>query len=321
VTPVAPAAALLALRAGLFLAAAATDGSGLGRALFVLIPFGAYFVFGRTVSIALGVGCVVLVVVIYQVTAPRWYADPEHVSDLLMFGAGLVLTIAMAAVAVEERAGRVQLEVYAARVAELSTTAERLRLARDIHDGLGHGLTAVAVLLERADAFRERDPEAAWQAVRDAQACTRQALDDVRHSVRTLRANTGPFQLSAALADLVRDGHAGGPPVSLKVSGDENGYGEPALTALYRAAQEGITNARRHARASRIQVSLDLDPAAARLVVADDGCGFAPDRTGFGLLGMRERVGLVHGRVDVDSAPGTGTRLAVTIPRSLQGTA
>jgi signal transduction histidine kinase len=311
-TPAVPAAVLLAVRAALFVTVAATDGSGLSRVLFVLVPFTAYFAFGRAVSIALGAGCVALVVVIYQLTAPRWYADVEHVSDLLMFCAGLALTIVMAAVAAQERAGRVRLEAYAAQVADLSATAERNRVARDIHDSLGHRLTAVAVLLEKATAFGDRDPAAARQAVRDAQECARQALDDVRRSVRTLRA--GPFQLATALADLVRESGAG-PAVSLTVSGDETGYGEPALTALYRAAQEGITNARRHSGATRVRVSVDLDPKRASLVVSDDGRGFPPGRSGFGLSAMRERVQLVHGRVEVDSGAGTGTRIAVTIPR------
>jgi signal transduction histidine kinase len=314
-TPALPAAVLLAVRAALFVVVAATDGSGLGRALFVLLPFGAYFAFGRTASIALGAGCVALVAVGYQLSAPRWYADVAHVSDLLMFVVGLALTIAMAAVAAQERTGRLRLERYAAQVAELSATAERLRVARDIHDGLGHRLTAVAVLLEKATAFGDRDPDTARQAVRDAQHCAREALDDVRRSVRTLRAEPEPFRLSTALSDLVGAAGTGGPLVSLAMSGDESGYGEPALTALYRAAQEGITNARRHSGATHVQVSVDLDPSRASLVVSDNGCGFPPGRAGFGLLGMRERVQLVHGRVQVDSDAGTGTRIAVTIPR------
>ncbi|MEN3309674.1 MAG: hypothetical protein V7603_5876 [Micromonosporaceae bacterium] len=314
-TPAVPAALLLAVRAALFVTVAATDGSGLSRVLFVLIPFAAYFAFGRAASVALGAGCVALVVVIYQLTAPRWYADVEHVSDLLMFCVGLALTIVMAAVAARERSGRERLEVYAAQVAELSATAERNRVARDIHDELGHRLTAVAVLLEKATAFGERDPGAARQAVRDAQRCARQALEDVRRSVRTLRAEPEQFHLSTALADLVREAGAGGPAVSLAVSGDESGYGQPALTALYRAAQEGLTNARRHAGATHVRVSVDLDPARASLVISDDGRGFLPSRAGFGLLGMRERVQLVHGRVEVDSGAGTGTRIAVTVPR------
>lgn len=323
-TPVVPAAVLLGARAALFLAVAAADGSGLSRALFVLIPFTAYFAFGRTVSIVLGVGCVAVIVAGDQLRTPGWYRDVPHVSDLLMFAVGLVLTITMAAVAVREQALRVgleksheQLRAYADRVADLSATAERNRVARDIHDGLGHHLTAIALLLEKATAFAERDPHAAHRAVRDAHGSARAALDEVRRSVRMLRAD--PPGLRAALADLAQaadgDAQAGWPPVSLAVEGDEEGYDETALSALYRAAQEGITNARRHARATRVSVSVALGDAGACLVVTDDGRGFPPEREGFGLLGMRERVHLAGGRVELETAPGNGTRLTVTVPR------
>jgi signal transduction histidine kinase len=328
-TPAGPAAVLLGVRAALFLAVAAADGSGLSRALFVLIPFTAYFAFGRTVSVALGLGCVALVVASYQLTTPGWYRDVPRVSDLLMLTVGLVLTITMAAVAAREQTVRIRLEQsherlrdYANRVADLSATAERNRVARDIHDGLGHHLTAIALLLEKATAFGERDPQAARRAVRDAHSSARAALDDVRRSVRTLRADPPPLRLRAALAELVEGadgaaptGMAGGPPVSVAVEGDEEGYDEAALSALYRAAQEGITNARRHANATRVSVSVTLGGADARLVVADDGRGFPAGQEGFGLLGMRERVHLAGGRVELDTAPGRGTRLAVTVPR------
>jgi signal transduction histidine kinase len=192
-------------------------------------------------------------------------------------------------------------------------------VARDIHDGLGHHLTAIALLLEKATAFAERDPPAARRAVRDARGSARAALEDVRRSVRTLRAELPPLRLRAALTELVGAAtHVPpGPAVSLAVEGDEDGYDDAVLGALYRAAQEGITNARRHAGASRISVSVALDGVGARLVVADDGRGFEAGREGFGLLGMRERVQLVGGRVELDTGPGNGTRLTVTVPRAV----
>jgi signal transduction histidine kinase len=299
-TPPAPAAALLAARLALFVLVAVADGSGMSRVLFLLLPFAAYFTFGRVVSIALGVACAGLVAVGFSLTIPRWYAQAEQVSDLLMFCVGLVLTIAMAAIA--------------SKAAALSAAAERNRLARDIHDGLGHHLTAIAVLLDKAAAFRDRDPAVADRAIEDAHRSARRALDDVRRSVRTLRVEAAPFRLSSALDELVRDADDGQPSVTVDVTGDESRYPTGALTALYRAAQEGITNARRHARARRVSVDVHCDALRARLVVADDGCGFPPEREGYGLLGMRERVQLAGGSVEVDSGPGHGTRLTVEIP-------
>lgn len=299
---------VLAVRVGLFALVASADGAGLSRVLFVLVPFTAYFAFGRVVSVVLAVGCVVGFVVAGTVRDPHWLADAGQVSDLLMFCVGLVLAVTMAAVAAEERRARVELAASAAVVAELSATAERIRVARDIHDDLGHHLTAVVVLLEKASAFRDLDAGAADRAVADARGSARRALEDVRRSVRTLRES---FSLEEALVALV-DGQA---DVVLTFSGEEGGHDQAALRALYRAAQEGITNARRHAGATRVSVAVSLGPLGAELVVGDDGRGFAPEREGFGLLGMRERVGLAGGRVEIGGAPGGGTRLAVTIPR------
>ncbi|MGW1767389.1 sensor histidine kinase [Streptomyces sp. NPDC002073] len=304
-TPLRPALALLCVRAALFTLVAATDGSGLSRALFVLLPFTAYFAFGRAAACAIAVGCLCLAVL----TTPRWYADPERVSDLLMFAVGLVLTVTMAGVAVGERRLRARLEESREEVALLSAAAERNRVARDIHDGLGHHLTAVVVQLEKASAFRELDPAAADRAVGDARRSARQALADVRTSVGALRAE--PFRLRPALDELI----AGHEDVTLRVAGEEGGYGTSALTALYRAAQEGITNARRHAAATRIEVTVVLDRAQARLTVSDDGRGFAHRAEGFGLRGMRERVEAAGGRLDIDSGRGDGTRLTVTLPQ------
>jgi signal transduction histidine kinase len=298
-TPFAVAAVLLALRAALILVVAAADGSGMSRVLFLLLPFLAYFVFGRVAAVVIGVGCVGLLVAVFTVSAPGWTRQVEQVSDLLMFVVGLVLTIAMAAVAVEEQRGR-------ARLASLSAAAERNRVARDIHDGLGHHLTAIAVLLEKAEAFRDRDPAVADRALGDARESARRALDDVRRSVRTLRE---PFRLSSALAELTR-----GLKVDVSWNGTEDGYSPAALLALYRAAQEGITNALRHAQASSVAVSVHCGDSGVELIVTDDGCGFAVEREGFGLSGMRERVAQVGGSVSVHSGP-EGTRLTVKVPK------
>lgn len=300
-TPKPVAAALLALRALLYVGLAHVDGSGLARVLLLLLPFLAYFAFGRAVAVGLAVACLAVAVV----STPDWYADVERMSDLVMFTAGLVIAIAMAAVAVRERDGRIRLQESHRTVAELSAAAERARVARDLHDDLGHHLTAIVVLLEKASAFHDRDPGTAKTAVLDAERSARRALAEVRESVRSLRS----FHLLAALDELV----AGQDDVTLTVSGSPDGHETGALHALYRAAQEGITNSRRHAAATCIAVAVDLDAEHARLTVADDGRGMGAAAEGFGLLGMRERVALAGGRVDVASSS-AGTRLTVTIP-------
>lgn len=281
-----------AVRTGLFVLVASADGSGLSRALFVLIPFTAYFVFGRAVSIAVGVASLGLLITALQLADPHWTASLEQVSDVLMFALGLVLAIAMASVAVEERQGRQQ-------IAALSAVQERHRVLRDIHDDLGHHLTAVIVLLEKASAFKERSPESAAQALDDAAYSARRALEEVRQSVR-------PFNFRASLAGLAH-------PV--QVTGDETPYSETTLAALYRAAQEGITNARRHAQATSITATLHFGATSAALTIEDDGAGFAPGTEGFGLRSMRDRVRLAGGEVSIQSGGSLGTKLKVVIPR------
>ena len=274
---------LLAVQAGLVVVVAFADGSGMARVLFLLLPFGAYFVFGRVVAVGVGVAVVGFLVVAFQVTVPGWTRSVEHVSDLVMFGIGLVLALAMA---------------------EMSAAAERNRVARDVHDGLGHHLTAVSVLLEKAVAFRGRDAEVADRAIEDARESARRALEDVRTSVRALRE---PFRLAESLDRLT-----GGLGVSVTCTGDESRYGGGVLLALYRAAQEGITNAMRHGGAD-VAVTVHCGTREARLVVEDDGPGFSPEREGFGLRGVRERIAQVGGAVEV--VCGQGTRLTVVVPR------
>ena len=327
---------LLSVRIALFVAAAALDPSGDARLLFVLVPFAAYFASGAAVSLALGGACLAVVVAGFALRVPRWYAQPTDVSAVLMFAIGLMLAIAMAAIAVAEQAGRLRLEAvlgdlrdshdqlaaYAAQVAGLSAAAERGRLARDIHDSLGHHLTAVTVQLEKAEAFRHLDAASADRAVADARAAARQALREVRGSVAALRGDEPPALLSAMLAGLVPAG-PGEPQVTVTVTGDEAGLGAAARSVLFRSAQEALTNVRRHSGARRVRVSVTLDEREARLVVADDGRGFDPasravtgglGREGFGLLGMRERAALAGGHAEVDSEPGAGTTVTVTVP-------
>ncbi|WP_285637795.1 sensor histidine kinase [Lentzea sp. NBRC 102530] len=298
-TPRPVAVLLLLSRTALYTGLAFVDGSGLARLLLLLVPFTAYFAFGLRVAVALAVACLGVAVV----STPDWYAHLEQTSDLVMFVVGLVLTLTMAAVAVRERDGRVRLQESQRTIAELSAAAERARVARDLHDDLGHHLTAIVVQLEKASAFHDRSPDTSKAALLDASRSARRALSEVRESVRSLRS----FSLPSALEELA----AG--DVTLTVSGAPDSFGTGALHALYRAAQEGITNARRHAEATHIAVAVALDAERAVLTVTDDGRGMGAAAEGFGLLGMRERVALAGGRVDLASSS-AGTVLTVTIP-------
>jgi signal transduction histidine kinase len=308
-----PASASLALRIVLFAAVNVLDVSGVSRVLFVLVPFTAYFAFGRRAGIALGAGCTVALTAAVALAVPDWYLRAEYISDLVMFTLGVVLALTMAAVASGEREARVRLEGTLREVEELSAAKERNRMAREIHDSLGHHLTAIGVQLEKAAAFTDIDRDGARRAVSDARWSAGQALDEVRRSVRALDDRDATFPLTSALRDLVDHLDHGRLKVSLDVTGEERPDALAPLTTLYRAAQEGLTNACRHSGATRLRLALSYEETGASLVVSDDGKGFDVRHEGFGLRSMRERVGRLGGHVDVATAPG-GTVLSVRVP-------
>ncbi|KIF03574.1 hypothetical protein PL81_23455 [Streptomyces sp. RSD-27] len=306
-----PAGAVFVLRVLLLCAVAAVDASGLSRVLFVLVPFLAFFAYGSTVAIGLGVGCVAALAGAFTLWVPHWQVRAEYISDLLMFALGVVLALAMAAVAVREQQARTRLEGTLAQVAELSAARERNRLAREIHDSLGHHLTAIGIQLEKAEAFASLDPQGSAQAVSHARWSANRALDEVRASVRTLgpESESEPAGLSRALADLVHHLDGGSRRITLDMSGVER----RPLLVLYRAAQEGLTNACRHSGATEIGVNVAYDGRGARLQVIDNGSGFDSVDEGFGLTGLRERVRLAGGTMAIDSSAG-GTVLTVGVP-------
>ncbi|GGW13513.1 hypothetical protein GCM10018980_70740 [Streptomyces capoamus] len=308
--PVAPGV-VFAVRAVLLGAVAALDPSGLSRVLFVLLPFLAFFVYGRTVSVVLGVGCVAVLAGVFTVRVPRWEVRAEYISDLLMFALGVVLALAMAAVAVREQQARARLEGTLAQVAELSAARERNRLARDIHDSLGHHLTAIGIQLEKAEAFASLDAAGSAQAVAHARWSANRALDEVRASVRALgpEAESEPVGLGRALTDLVHHLDGGSGRITLEVSGTER----RPLLVLYRAAQEGLTNACRHSGATQVRVDVAYEEHGALLRVADNGRGLGTAGEGFGLAGLRERLRLAGGSVDLRSSA-AGTELTVRVP-------
>ncbi|MGY1808153.1 sensor histidine kinase [Blastococcus sp. SYSU D00669] len=216
----------------------------------------------------------------------------------------------------ELAAAHEQLRGYAAQAEELATTQERNRLARDIHDGLGHHLTVVQMQVQAARAVLGTDPARADDVLAKAQVQAQEALAEVRRSVAALREQRTRPPLRTALEALAAEASAAGVPTVLAVEGTPRPLPAEAEESLFRAAQEALTNVRKHAGAGSARVVLDFrGPATVRLEVCDDGRGLpAAGGTGFGLVGIRERAARVGGRLDVRSAPGGGTTLLVEVP-------
>jgi signal transduction histidine kinase len=223
----------------------------------------------------------------------------------------------------ELTAAHSQLQVYAEQAGELATTQERNRLAREIHDSLGHYLTIINVQLETALALRSRDEMRADRAVGEAKRLASEALADVRRSVAALRP-TALDNLSiseAVTAQVVDFREHSGLPVDLAIDGDEQRCSQATGLALYRTVQEGLTNIRKHAAAQHVAVRLHFGPATTVLTITDDGRGLpiadsvAPSSGGgFGLLGIRERIVLLGGTLDITPGPDGGTILRATVP-------
>ncbi len=237
------------------------------------------------------------------------------------FLAAEVFVIAFTDVASGERKAHTELALanrklseYAAQATELATVKERNRLARELHDSLGHYLTVIHVQLQAAESQLGRDADRARQALATAMRLTHDGLEDVRRSVAALRASPmDRGSLSDAIATLVSELLSSGIEARLSVHGVPRPLSPAVELALFRAAQEALTNVHKHARARHAEVTLDYGPGSVSLRVADDGRGAPVDHgLGFGLLGVRERVALVGGELTIKRAP--GFVLTFTIP-------
>jgi signal transduction histidine kinase len=333
--PLRPALAFLVVRMVLFEAVALLDCSGFAAFLYPLIPFSAYFSLGPRVSNGLALFYGVYYFWQYR---PLQGGSEGGLFNLMVFTLLLGFMLMLARVIQDDErnkqhmeelladleATNVKLQRYAEQVAELAATEERNRLARDIHDSVGHRLTVVNIQLEKALAFKERDPAEAEQAMVDARQAAREALQDVRRSVGALRHAEQGFSLAQGLAELAQGMRNGRFTLDYQLTGSEEGYSYPALMTLYRAAQEGLTNVQKHAQATHVRLAIDLGGEVATLCLCDDGQGFetavlddlaAATAHSFGLQGIQERLELVQGYMDVVSRPGAGAELRITIPR------
>ena len=208
-----------------------------------------------------------------------------------------------------------RLRGYAAQAEQLATTQERNRLARDIHDGLGHHLTVVQMQVQAARAVLPSDPGKADAVLASAQHQSAEALAEVRRSVAALREPRTAHPVGEALHAHAEDTTAAGVPTEVEVAGRARSQPCDVEETLFPAAQEGLTNVRKHAGANRAGVLLEYgDDGTVRVEVRDDGRGATGAGGGFGLLGLRERAARVGGRVDVESAPGRGTTLRMAVP-------
>jgi signal transduction histidine kinase len=220
----------------------------------------------------------------------------------------------------ELQAAHAELQAAQEKEKELAVAEERVRLARDIHDGLGHHLTVLSIQLQAADKLVERNPRAAAEAIRISRAEAQAALEEVRRSVGVMRESPSENRpLAERLAGLVRDfDQRTGLSVSFEQGGVAPDLSEFAKQTYFRAVQEGLTNAQKHGRGvRRIDVNLTFEADTVRLRIHDDGQvaqSSAAGKTGYGLTGLRERVEQLGGTFRAGPEQDGGFAIELRIP-------
>ncbi len=241
------------------------------------------------------------------------------ISNTMLLGLVLGFIQLMIDAVLSERQSREQLEAanqqlrrYALRIEDVATLQERNRIAREIHDSLGHSLTAFNLHVAAALRLFNSDPDEAKELLVEAKQLGDQALHSVRESVGTMRSH--PLQgksLADAIGQLTED-FARSTGITPTVQIQTNRIPEDQAVAFYRISQEALTNISKYAKATVVSIQVSQN----QLVITDDGRGFNPSQTtsGFGLQGMQERTSAIGGKFELVSAIGRGCTIRVMVP-------
>ena len=217
------------------------------------------------------------------------------------------------------REAHLKLQAYAAQAEELAVAEERNRLAREMHDTLGHRLTVAIVQLEGASRLVEDDPIRTREMLATVKEQMRAALSELRGTVATLRE---PLETDLSLSSALKrlgDNFQDATGINVKMAFTHKLPELPDAyrVALYRAAQEGLTNVQRHAQAKHVHISLLLDDDdGIQLYIRDDGIGLpeGAEKMGFGLLGIQERATHLNGTMRLEANPKGGSQICLCLP-------
>ncbi len=225
----------------------------------------------------------------------------------------------------ELQAKNKQLEEYASQVENLTVVEERNRLAREMHDTIGHRLTVSAVQLEGAQRLVDTNPGRSGVMINNVREQVRLALQELRQTVSRLRE---PVELELSLPQALRRlaasfQEATQIAVQLELPQEDCAIDPIQHLVLYRAAQEALTNVQRHASAQHVDLHITYSSHHIELIVRDDGRGVseANQSKGFGLMGLRERATQLGGELICQSQPGEGTELTLRLPVRASGEA
>lgn len=206
----------------------------------------------------------------------------------------------------ELRQAYTQLEIYSKEAEKVVETRERNRLAREIHDTLGHALTGIITGIEACTALMDVAPDATKIQMKAIADVARQGMTDVRRSVNALRPDAlEKFNLKEALINVVEEMRsATGAEIEYHCSTSLNGFNQDEEEIIYRIVQESITNAIRHGKASHVGIDISRDYHLLKIVIRDNGAGCKNVKKGFGLHHMEERLDMLQGKLHYNGEDG-----------------
>lgn len=207
-----------------------------------------------------------------------------------------------------------QLKAYASESERMAETRERNRLAREIHDTLGHSLTGIIAGTDACITMMELSPELAKKQLEVIASTARNGMNEVRRSVKALRPDAlERFELEEALKNLCAEIQAAShATVDLCIQTENLRLSPDEEDAVYRTIQESLTNAIRHGKATQVSIRMSCEQRRLRIIVQDNGIGCEKVTPGFGLRHMRERLHLLNGTLQTDGTK--GFRLEAVIP-------
>ena len=227
-------------------------------------------------------------------------------------------TLLFVHIVIAEQISRCRAEALTQQVKTLAATLERTRIARDIHDSLGHSLTNLDVQLELAQRLYQRDPVQMEQSLQMAKCLTSQCLTEVRRAVQTMRGKE--FDLSDEIASLT-DSIRRDPSLTLELDFQLPPLPPQIGHQIYCIIQEGLTNVQKHAKATLVILKGRQGAGGITVILQDNGQGFRSDNPhpGFGVRGMQERTQILGGDFTVQTAQDEGTSLQIVIPYLAEG--
>jgi signal transduction histidine kinase len=297
-------------------------GPGFLAMLVALYSVGAHAPIRRAL---VGLGVVAVAYVIHELNNPNIDTEAQLWSALfaaaitgIVFAAGVYVRRHREAKALEHRARG--LEHEREERARTAVAEERARIARELHDIVSHNVSVMVVQAEAAEEVLGNEPARVGEPLRNIQRTGREALVEMRRMLGVLREDGGDSRLApqpglAALDGLVEQVGAAGTPVKVTIDGEPRPLPPGVDLTLYRVIQEALTNVLKHAGPADAEVAIRYGDAAVEVEVVDGGAREAPaDGAGLGLIGMRERVGLYGGTLDVGARPGGGFHVRARLP-------